>query len=97
LVIKSIFIVLTSNLISTVLNSVMHFSWIQAKWEGHYIRCARNTILALIRLYFSTHSFFSHDIQMCQYHNQKSLMSEAITINSPVQDNLVSIGKPALM
>ncbi len=97
LVMKSIFIVLTFNLISTVLNPAMHFSWIQAEWEGHYIQHVRDIILTLVRLYFSTHSFFSHDMQMHQYCNQKLSMSEATTINSPVQDDLVSVGKPAPM
>ena len=42
----------------TVLNPTMRFSWIQAEWERHYIRDAKDMILTLVWLQLSTQPFF---------------------------------------
>ncbi|KAF8498973.1 hypothetical protein F5888DRAFT_1802387 [Russula emetica] len=62
--------------VTMFLNPAMRLSWIQAEWEGHYIRRAKDIILALMR----------------QYRSQKSSMSEATMTDSPVQpDPVVSV------
>src|SRR6267154_5387615 len=73
----------------------MRFSWIQGGWEDYYIRCARDIILTLVRPPFNSAVFLSHDLQMRQYRNQKSSMSEATTTNFPLQDEPVSVVKLA--
>lgn len=92
---KSIFVGCSNlQLVWTVLNPAMCFSWIQAEWEGKYIQCAKDTILMLDYTFQLSHCF-SHDLQMCQYHSQESSMSEATITDSSIQPALVSMAQQA--
>lgn len=63
----------------------MRFSWIQAQWGRSYIAKAKDAILELVRLHFSSALFHSYDLQMREYHSRKLPASEATVTASPTK------------